>query len=212
MSGTYHASRLPYDSKRAVVWNALWRFHFSNQIGAQDCVLDLGSGYGEFINSVAARRRIAVDAWPGFTGYLQTGVEGVVAPVTELGFLDDESVDFAFASNLFEHVTQADLATVLRILRNKLSARGTLTILQPNWRYAFREYFDDYTHITVYSHTSMADFLAANGWEVLEVRPRFLPLTIKSRLPVSPWLIGTYLRLPISPLGKQMLLRARPGR
>jgi SAM-dependent methyltransferase len=212
MSGTYHASRLPYDSKRAVVWNALWRFHFSNQIGAQDCVLDLGSGYGEFINSVAARRRIAVDAWPGFTGYLQTGVEGVVAPVTELGFLDDESVDFAFASNLFEHVTQADLATVLRILRSKLSARGTLTILQPNWRYAFREYFDDYTHITVYSHTSMADFLAANGWEVLEVRPRFLPLTIKSRLPVSPWLIGTYLRLPISPLGKQMLLRARPGR
>jgi hypothetical protein len=59
---------------------------------------------------------------------------------------------------------------------------------------------------------SLADLLVANGWEVLEVKPRFLPLTVKSRLPVSQWLIALYLRMPFKPMGKQMLLRARPVR
>jgi hypothetical protein len=81
--------------------------------------------------------------------------------------------------------------------------------LQPNYRYAFREYFDDYTHITVWSHVSLADFLVANGFEIVELLPRFLPLTVKSRLPVWPFLIWAYLALPIKPLGKQMLVVAK---
>ena len=212
MSGGYHDSRLTHDVRRSQTWNALWRFHFSRVIAPDDCVLDMGCGYGEFINSVTARRRLALDAWSGFPAYLAAGVEATVGPVTELGFLEDASVDFAFASNLFEHISQADLAAVLAGLRAKLSARGTLTILQPNWRYAFREYFDDYTHITVYSHVSLTDFLTAHGWEVVETRPRFLPLTIKSRLPVWPLLIQAYLLSPFKPMGKQMLITARPRR
>jgi hypothetical protein len=85
-------------------------------------------------------------------------------------------------------------------------------MLQPNWRYAFREYFDDYTHVTVWSHISMSDLLTAQNWEVMDVRRRFLPLTIKSRLPVWPLLIRAYLLSPIKPLGKQMLITARPKR
>ena len=139
-------------------------------------------------------------------------MEPVVGNVTDLAFLDDGSVDFAFASNLFEHITQSDLATVLAVLRTKLSHDGTLTILQPNYRYAYREYFDDYTHITVYSHISLCDFLGANGYDILEVSPRFMPLTVKSRMPVSPLLIRAYLASPIKVLGKQMLIRAKPHR
>ena len=87
---------------------------------------------------------------------------------------------------------------------------GTLTILQPNYRYAYREYFDDYTHVAIYSHISLADLLTAHGWDVVEVRSRFLPLTVKSRMPVWAPLIGAYLAAPIKPLGKQMLIVARP--
>jgi ubiquinone/menaquinone biosynthesis C-methylase UbiE len=137
-------------------------------------------------------------------------VEVVIGDVKDLSFLAPNSVDFAFASNLFEHISKSDLATVLRELRRTLTSRGTLAMVQPNYRYAFREYFDDYTHTTIYSHISMADFLAANGYEVLEVQPRFMPLTIKGSLPVAPWLIEAYLKSPIKPLGKQMLIRARP--
>ena len=126
--------------------------------------------------------------------------------------IEDSTVDFAFASNLFEHLSQSQLASVLFALSKKLARAGTLTILQPNYRYAFREYFDDYTHVTVWSHVSLADFLLANGFEIVELFPRFLPLTIKSRLPVWPFLIQTYLALPVKPLGKQMLLVARVRR
>jgi hypothetical protein len=94
------------------------------------------------------------------------------------------------------------------MLRRKLASGGTLNILQPNYRYAYREYFDDYTHVSVFSHISLTDFLRANGFDVLEISPRFLPLTVKSRLPVSPWLIRAYLASPIKPLAKQMLIRA----
>lgn len=210
LSDAYHATRFAPDPRRAVVWEALWRYHFSGLIAPDQCVLDIGCGYGNFINTVVARRRVALDAWPGFPAHVAAGVETHVGPATELGFLGDGTVDFAFASNLFEHLTQAELAALLAALRPKLAAGGSLNILQPNWRYAFREYWDDYTHVTAWSDTGLSDFLAAHGFEVFEIEPRFLPLTVKSRLPVSPLLIRLWLASPFRPGGKQMFLRARP--
>jgi SAM-dependent methyltransferase len=209
-ASSYHQTRLPPDPRRRVLWATLWRFYFSRFINPDDCVLDVGCGYGDFINAVVAKRRIGLDVWPEASNFLDAGVEGVVGAATGLGFLAEGGVDFAFASNLFEHLSQAEFRSVLEGLRSKLSPRGTLNILQPNYRYAYREYFDDYTHTTVYSHVSLSDFLEANRYEVLEVHPRFLPLTIKSRLPVSPLMIRLYLASPFKPLGKQMLIRARP--
>ena len=208
----YHEVRLPHDPRREVLWRALWRFRFRALITPEDCVLDLGTGYGSFINTVTARRRIAVDAWEGCRAYLDRDVEAHVGSVTELGFLEDGSVDFAFASNLFEHLTQADIKLVLEQLRRSLSAKGTLTIVQPNYRYAFREYFDDFDHKSIFSHVSLADFLAANGYEILTVEPRFMPLSVKGRLPVNERLIQAWLMSPWKPIGKQMLIQARPSR
>jgi SAM-dependent methyltransferase len=205
----YHQTRLSFDPRRDVVWRSLWRFYFSKLISPSDCVLDLGCGYGSFINTVVARRRIAVDLWENLSKYVDPNVERVVASVTDLDFIEDRAVNFAFASNLFEHLSQATFARALEILRIKLSVKGTLNILQPNYRYAYKEYFDDYTHVSIFSHTSLADFLEANGYDVFEIRPRFLPMTVKSRLPVSPWLIKIYLASPIKPLAKQMLIRAK---
>lgn len=208
----YHESRLAPDPRRAVVWRTLWSAFFRHRIGPRDCVLDLGAGYGDFINNVVAGRRIALDLWPDMPRHVAPGVETIVAPVSDLSGVADASIDYAFASNLFEHVPQSIFAEVLAQLRAKLTERGSLTILQPNYRYAFREYFDDYTHVAIYSHLSLADFLDSQGWEVTEVRPRFLPLSVKSRLPVWAPLIRFYLASPFKPLGKQMLLVARPRR
>ncbi len=210
MTDAYHNSRFTPDPRRDVLWQALWYHYFRTRIASDFTVLDLGCGYGSFINSVLARRRIALDVWPGFAAYLAPGVEAVQSTVTDLVGIEDGSIDFVLASNLFEHITQADLALVLAQLRRKLSARGTLTIIQPNFRYASAEYFDDYTHLTIWSHVSLADFLGANGFVVDTIEPRFLPLTIKSRIPVSSALIGMYLRSPFRPLGRQMLLTAHP--
>jgi SAM-dependent methyltransferase len=209
MTSGYHQSRFAADARRDVLWRTLWQAFFRHRVAPDACVLDLGSGYGQFINNVVARRRIAIDAWSGFAAHLSPGVEAIVGEVTDLSMIEDEAVDYAFASNLFEHLTQSQLAAVLAALKRKLRPGGTLTILQPNYRNAFREYFDDYTHVAVWSHVSLPDFLVANGFEVVELHPRFLPLTIKSRLPVWPFLIRAYLALPAKPMAKQMLVVAR---
>lgn len=212
LNAGYHGSRLALDPRREVLWETLCRHHFSKLISADACVLDLGCGYGNFINSVIAKRRIAIDTWPDFPNFIDQAVESVVGDIRDLEFLENGSVDFAFASNVFEHIAQEDFAMVLESLRRKLSADGELAILQPNYRYAYREYFDDYTHIAVYSHVSLCDFLTAQDFSVISVAPKFMPLTVKSRMPVSPWLIRAYLASPIKLLGKQMLVRSRPRR
>ena len=208
----YHDTRLAHDPRREAVWKALWHYYFRHQIRPTDTVLDLGSGYGSFINNVVAARRIAVDSWAGMADHLHKDVEPIVGSVSDLSAIADGSVDYAFASNLFEHLEQKEFARTLKALSAKLSPGGSLTILQPNYRYAYREYFDDYTHVSVYSHISLCDFLAANGFEPIETHRRFLPLTVKSRLPAWAPLVGLYLNSPVKPLGKQMLVRARPRR
>lgn len=212
MTDRYFKTRFTEDPRREVLWRTLVQYYFQKEIPQDGCVLELGAGYGNFINNVCAARRIAQDQWPDFSKHLADGVESHVGPVTDLSFLTDNSVDFAFASNLFEHISQTDFASVLAQLRRKLKRQGTLTLIQPNFRYAFREYFDDYTHVTPYSHLSISDFLHANSYDVVRCVPRFLPLTLKSRLKVSPLLIRLYLLSPIKPLGKQMLVQARPTR
>ncbi|WP_324808450.1 methyltransferase domain-containing protein [Sphingomonas sp. LY29] len=208
----YHDTRLSFDRRRNTVWKALWEYYFKARVPSDGCVLDLGCGHGEFINNVVAKRRIGLDLWDGISSSLASGVKPIVASVSDLSAVADDSVDFAFASNLIEHIPQTEFAKVLEQLSVKLTKRGTLTLIQPNYRFAYREYFDDYTHVAVYSHISLADFIEAHGWEIIEVRPRFLPLTVKSRLPVSKLLIRLYLALPFKPMGKQMLVSARPKR
>jgi SAM-dependent methyltransferase len=205
----YFQTRFVQDAQREVLWQTLYRYYFGRLIAPDDCVLELGAGYGSFINEAVAKRRVAVDSWDGFAKHLVSGVESHVGDVSDLSFLQPSSVNFVFASNLFEHVSQEAFASVLRQLKQALAPDGTLNILQPNYYYAYREYFDDYTHRTVYTHKSICDFLEAHGYEVMECRPRFLPLTVKSRLPVWPILIRLYLALPWKPLGKQMFIRAR---
>jgi SAM-dependent methyltransferase len=206
----YHQTRFEFDARRELLWATLCESYFQKQVRPDACVLELGAGYGHFINNIRCRRRIALDSWPGMFKYLAPGVEGITSSASDLSGVEEASVDFAFASNLFEHLTQAQLAVTLEQLRSKLRKAGTLNILQPNYRFAYREYFDDYTHVAVYTDRSLSDFLKSHGFRVLDCQPRFLPLTIKSRFPVSPFLIRTYLKLPFRPMGKQMLITASP--
>jgi SAM-dependent methyltransferase len=175
-------------------------------------VLDLGAGYGSFINHIAARRRIALDSWPGLYDNAAPGVEVEIRDVEDLGFLAENSLDVIFASNLFEHLTQDKLARVLAGVARALKREGLLLVMQPNFRLAYRRYFDDYTHVAIYTDVSLADFLEVHGYSVLEVQPRFLPLTVESRLPVSEWLIRAYLASPIRPLAGQMFIQAKVRR
>ena len=204
----YHRTRFTPDPRRRVLWQALVATVFQKQIPPNAAVLELGAGYGDFINCVRADRRIAVDGWAGMLEHLAPGVEGVVTDITKLDAIADNSIDYVFSSNCFEHVLQSDFAVCLGLLRRKMKTGAMLTIVQPNFKYCAREYFDDYTHIAIYTAQGLSDFLAANGFRIARCVPRFMPLTLKGRIPVHPLLIRLYLLSPIKPLAKQMLISA----
>ena len=204
----YHRTRFQPDPRRCALWQTLVACVFQKQIPPGAFVLELGAGYGDFINAVTARRRLAVDVWPGMVAHLEAGVEGLVTSITRLDGVPDSSVDYVFSSNCFEHVSQPDLVECLAQLRRKMKPGGMLSIVQPNFKYCFREYFDDYTHVSIYTAQGLSDLLAANGFRVVRCIPRFMPLTLKSRVPVHPWLIRLYLMSPFKPMARQMLISA----
>ena len=205
---TYHNTRFQPDPRRRVLWRTLVDCVFQKNIPPDAAVLELGAGYGDFINSVKAQRRIAVDCWAGMISHLDPGVEGLVTSVTQLEAVPDNAMDYVFASNCFEHLTRQELLDCLAQLRRKMKPGARLTIVQPNFKYCFREYFDDYTHVSVYTDRGLCDLLAANGFQIEQCEPRFLPLTIKFSAPVHPLLIRLYLASPVKPFGKQMLISA----
>lgn len=209
MSGdVYHATRFTPDPRRRVLWRTLVAGVFQKQISPDSVVLELGAGYGDFINAVKAHRRLAVDVWPGMLQHLEAGVEGIITRITHLDGVADGSVDYVFSSNCFEHVSQSELVECLAQLRRKMKPGAMLTIVQPNFKYCAREYFDDYTHVSIYTDKGLSDLLTANGFKIVRCVPRFMPFSIKGQMPVHPWLIRLYLMSPFKPLAKQMLISA----
>ena len=205
----YFATRFTFDSRRTVLWSTLCSRVFQQYVPSQGSVVELGAARGDFINNIKAVRRIAVDVWPGVTEHAAAGVEAHVRSGTDLGFLDARSVDVVFASNFVEHLQVDEVRTMLKEVHRVLRAGGRLILVQPNYRTSYKRYFDDYTHVSVWSDISLRDFLSAEGFSVERLEPRFLPLTMKSRLPVHPFLIRLYLAFPFKPLAGQMLVVAR---
>jgi len=204
----YFRARFVPEPGRAATWQVICR-RLARWIPAGARVLDLGAGYCSFANAVEAAEKHALDAHPGFVEFAAPGVQTHVGRCDALSMFSAQYFDVVFASNLLEHLVGEELETTLREVRRVLRPGGRVLLLQPNFRYCVREYFDDYTHRTIFTHVSLADCLRAHGFDVERVEPRFLPLSFKSRLPAWPWLVDLYLRLPWRPLAKQMLVVAR---
>jgi SAM-dependent methyltransferase len=198
---------------KRMLWDVLVRDVFQRYVPVDGTVLDLGAGRCEFTNAVRARRRIAVDLDPAIRTLAAPGVEALVTSSTDLGAVATGSVDCVFTSNFFEHLRSSeDLLATLREVHRVLALDGRLVVLMPNARYlggAFWDYLDHHLPLTQHS---LAEALTLTGFEVLLSRPRFLPYTVRGRLPVRRVLVRAYLRFPPAwrLLGKQMLVVARP--
>lgn len=206
----YFDTRLAYDRRREVLWQTLCRHVFQPYVPPGGHVLELGAGWCDFINNIEGGRRIAVDIWPGITDQVGPGVEALVQPATSIPMVADGSMDVVFASNFLEHLHHEEIAEVLAEATRVLRPGGALILVQPNFRLCPGRYFDDYTHVSVWSDVGLAGFLEANGFDIELNKAKFLPFTVKSRLPVRSWLIRAYLASPIKPGAGQMLLVARP--
>jgi SAM-dependent methyltransferase len=199
-------------ARKARVCRIICEDFLARYVPREGTVLDIGAGYCEFVNHIAARRRIAVDLNPDTVRAAAPGVEVLSIPLEGLGdALEPSSVDLVFASNVFEHVRGVDpLLEIFDALREALKPGGRMLIMQPNVRLLGGRFWDFVDHTLPLTELGMAEALELTGFDVLECRARFLPYTFKSRLPAWPWLVRLYLRLPPAQwlFGKQMFVVA----
>ena len=180
----------------SAVWSQIAPFVW-RKMGSPEIVLDPAAGRGEFIGAVGARERWLVDAVDYPERAVDVGVEKRIGDIFEVE-LPDAHFEGIFVSNLLEHF--ADPGTVARFLakmREKLAPGGVIAVMGPNFKYCAREYFDCADHTLALTHVSVAEHLAAAGFDVEEVIPRFLPFSFRSRLPASVALTRVYLRVPL---------------
>jgi SAM-dependent methyltransferase len=205
----YHEAHFTDDAPRATVWKAV-AAHLSSYVPPDAHVLELGAGYCHWINQVQAGRRVAVDIWPGVARHTAAGVDPVVLDIGEgLRSLGAGAFDVVLASNLLEHFAPDAAAAVVEDIGFVLRPAGRLIAIQPNFRYAWRQYFDDYTHRAVFTDVSLPALLRAKGFTIDEVQPRFLPYSMRdTRLPITTWLVRAYLASPVKPAAGQMLVVA----
>lgn len=207
---TYFATRYAPVQGETWVWREICRF-LQRYVTPSSTVLDLGAGHCGFINHIEAREKHALDVHPEAAGFAKPEVHFHRGGSGSLRMLGDGSVDVVFASNLLEHLTNDEVARTLEEARRVLRTGGRLLVLQPNFRYSYKKYFDDYTHRRIFTHVSLRDLLSSSGFHVEVVHPRFLPFSMRSGPVGFPWLVRLYLRSPIKPFAGQMLLVARKG-
>ncbi len=200
------------EQRRAEVWRTLTRHYFHRWVNPTDTVIDLGAGYCEFINSISAAHKYALDSNPATASKAVPGVTALSADATKPWSLPSESVDVVFSSNFFEHLpTKQDFVCCLSEAFRVLRPQGRLIALGPNIRYCFDEYWDFLDHHLPFSDRSMVEALEVAGFRRELVIPRFLPFTMSTRIPHWAFLIRLYLMLPLAQRlwGKQFLVIAR---
>jgi SAM-dependent methyltransferase len=196
-------------------WEVLTQRWFPRFVSPQATVLEMGTGRGEFINSVRAGRRIAVDLNPDSKAWLDPEVEFHLTSVADVPLPDGE-IDVIFSSNLVEHLGSADgLAAMLTECHRLLAPEGQLITLAPNVRYVGGQFWDYLDHTLPLTHVSFVEALALADFEPTLVIPRFLPYTSAGmKAPPPKWAIDAYVRMTPAwrVLGKQFFIVARKTR
>jgi SAM-dependent methyltransferase len=203
------ASLAPY---RDSVWRVLVRDFFQHFVEPRATVLDLGSGWGEFIRHIRARRKIAMDLNPDMPSRVGAGVETILQDCSQPWRIADSSLDIVFTSNFFEHLPDKDaLRRTLQEANRCLKDGGRIICLGPNIRFLGGAYWDFWDHFLPLTDRSMAEILTLAGFSVERVEPRFLPYSMSRGFTPPYALISLYIHMPIlwRIFGKQFLLVGR---
>ena len=204
----FKAERVEY---RRRLWATLVADYFQQFVPPGAAVLDLGCGYGEFINHVGASKRIAMDLNPHSRERLDPDVQFLFQDCSQRWALPDASLDLVFTSNFFEHLPDK-LALKLTLLEAHrcLKPGGLLIALGPNIKFVQGAYWDFWDHFLCLTEASLAEALVNNGYRMQRVIARFLPYTTIDQPAWPMSFVRLYLRLPfVWPVfGKQFLVVA----
>jgi SAM-dependent methyltransferase len=194
---------------RRRLWATLISDFFQTWVAPTATVLDLGCGYGEFINQVRCGRKFAMDLNPQAAEHLAPDVQLLAQDCSQPWALPDGSLDVVFTSNFFEHLPDK-LALKRTILEASRCLRpgGRLIALGPNIKLVNGSYWDFWDHFLCLTDASLAAAIANKGFAVSEQIAAFLPYTTINAPRYPMVFVRLYLKLRLAWrfFGKQFLV------
>jgi SAM-dependent methyltransferase len=199
---------------RSRVWKVLIRNYFQQWVRSEDVVLDLGAGYGEFINHIQCGTKYAMDLNPDTAQKVNADVTVLAQDCAEPWALSDNSTDVVFTSNFFEHLPDKQALTrALGEAKRCLKPGGRLIAMGPNIKYIPGPYWDFIDHHIPLTELSLAEAVTHQGFRIEKCIGKFLPFTMASGLHYPTLFVAMYLRLPLAwrIFGKQFLVIGKKG-
>lgn len=194
------------------VWKTLCSDFFAAYVPRQGSVLDLGAGWGEFINNIAAAERYAMELNPAAGDRLAPGITFLHQDCSQPWPLASDGLDVVFTSNFLEHLpdkerVQRTVAEAYRCLKSG----GLIISMGPNIRFLPGEYWDFWDHHIPLTDRSCGELLTLAGFTVERSAARFLPYSMSTGYRPPPAFVRLYLRAPFlwRFFGKQFLVIGR---
>jgi SAM-dependent methyltransferase len=197
---------------RRRVWKILIRDFFQPLIPSSSHVLDLGCGWGEFINQIDAALKYGMDLNPESRQKLAPNVHFIEQDCSARWPLGDRSLDVVFSSNFFEHLrAKSDLRQTLGQVHRCLKPGGRLICMGPNIKCLPGMYWDFWDHYLPLTEQSLKEVLELVGFKVERCIAKFLPYRMVGRKPAPLTLVRLYLKFPWvwRFFGRQFLIIAR---
>ena len=197
------------ENYRNNVWKTLITDYFSRWIKHDSFVLDLGCGYGEFINNISRCKTFAMDLNPNCKKYLKKETTFFMQNCSKEWSMDSNFLDLIFTSNFFEHLSsKKSLEDTINEAYRCLKPGGKLIALGPNISVLKGHYWDFWDHHIPISDQSIKELMEIKNFEIEVLIPRFLPYNMV-RIKKRPlWMVSTYLKFPLAwrIFGKQFLI------
>ena len=148
-------------AERNVVWSALVEHVFQKYIFTSDIVLDVGCGYGEFINSISCKKKYAIDILD-VKKFLHKDIIFHKSSTIDIP-LRSKTIDKIFVSNVFEHLSRNDIEKSIIEFKRVLKKSGEVFVVQPNVRFCGKDYWMFFDHITPIDDRALDEIFLSLG-------------------------------------------------
>ena len=139
------------------------------QMKPGDKFLELGCGRGDFLNEFTefGLETYAVDNNDYFKKNLKTSNFFILDITKSKLPFEDNSFDVVYSKSFIEHFYFPEniFKEVLRILK----PNGKFVNLTPDWEIIYKTFYEDYTHRTPFTMTSLKDIYLINGFKNVSV-------------------------------------------
>ena len=174
LSVTYNEVDRPFTSYPRKLTKYLFDFY---NLEKKNTLLDIGTGRGEFLQgfSECGLNTFGVDQFDVVKDYFPENKITICDLENEKLPFEDNYFDVVFSKSVIEHFYHPEKLAkeMLRVLK----PGGIAITLTPDWHYNYREVYDDYTHRTPFTKTSLNDFFLIHNFNNLKVT-RFKQLPI----------------------------------